>query len=88
MGACQFHKCLIASRFIHVKRGRGGKKKKRELKQYKICLEPPNLIYTTNRERSEERAKNGGEEERGGGSEREKRRGRKMLIGYSWACLA
>lgn len=73
MGACQFHKCLIASRFIHVKRGRGKKKKKRELKQYKICLEPPNLIYTTNRERSEERAKNGGEEERGGGGVRERK---------------
>lgn len=26
-------------------------RKKRELKQHKICLEPPNLIYTTNRER-------------------------------------
>ena len=70
MGACQFHKCLIASRFIHVKRKR--EEKKRELKQYKICLEPPNLIYTTNRKRREERVKNGGEEK--GGSEREKER--------------
>ena len=76
MGACQFHKCLIASRFIHVKRGRGGEKK-RELKQYKICLEPPNLIYTTNRERSEERAKNGGEEKRGGGVRERKGEGEK-----------
>ncbi len=83
MGACQFHKCLIASRFIHVKRKR--EEKKRELKQYKICLEPPNLIYTTNRERREERAKTEGKR-RGGVNE--KRRGRKMLIGYSWACLA
>ena len=58
MGACQFHKRLIASRFIHVKRERESRRK-RELKQYKICLEPPNLIYTTNRERREERAKTG-----------------------------
>ena len=49
-----------------LREGEEEKKKERELKQYKICLEPPNLIYTTNRERSEERAKNGGEEERGG----------------------
>lgn len=83
MGACQFHKCLIASRFIHVKGKR--EEKKRELKQYKICLEPPNLIYTTNRERREEKAKTEGKRR---GGVKEKRRGRKMLIGYSWACLA
>ncbi len=53
MGACQFHKCLIASRFVHVKR----EEKRESLNSTKICLEPPNLIYTTNRERREERAK-------------------------------
>jgi len=68
MGACQFHKCLIASRFIHVKRERESRRK-RELKQYKICLEPLNLIYTTNRERREERAKTEGK-----GVEKEKER--------------
>lgn len=39
----------------------------------KICAEPPNLIYTTNRERREERVKRSG----GGGRERGKRRKRK-----------
>lgn len=42
-------------------------RRKRELKQYKICLEPPNLIYTTNRMRREERANRRGREKRGGG---------------------
>lgn len=58
MGACQFHKCLIVRRFIHVK-GERVEKKNRELKQYKICLECPNLIFTTNREEK----KRGEEEE-------------------------
>lgn len=72
MGACQFHKCLIASRFIHVKRKvelerrgviRVGSGRRGRLKQHKICPEPPNLIYTTNRETRGQEKK----EERGRG---------------------
>lgn len=51
----------------------GGEEEKKggagELKQHKICLEPPNLIYTTNRER--ERGKRGeGKKKRNGGGEK------------------
>lgn len=83
MGACQFHKCLIASRFIHVKRKvelereRGREGGSGGLKHHKICPEPPNLIYTTNRERrgQEKRGEGMGVGKRDGG--KEKRRGRK-----------
>lgn len=61
MWACQFHKCLIASRFIHVEQKKElRKRREREVKQFKICLAPLNLIYTTNRDRREEREKNRG----------------------------
>lgn len=53
------------------------RRRKTELKEYKICLELPNLIYTTNTEGREEKKKGKKEMER-----------EKMLIGYSWACLA
>lgn len=63
-----------------------GAEEKKILKGTKSAVTPLHLIYTTNGERGEERVsrKGGGDGERGG---EEKRRGRKLLIDYSWACL-
>lgn len=54
-------------------------RRKRELKQYKICLEPPNLIYTTNREERRE-GKNGGDK---GEKEKKEKNANWLQLGMS-----
>lgn len=66
-GACQFHKRLIASRFIHVKHERESREKA-ELKQCKICLVPlKSNLHNKQREEKRTAKDEMGKEEKGKG---------------------